>query len=183
MSLWLIFDDEPGFSLHRVKTKLLILLLIAFDVLFTVSYYFYRNPVYHQFVFGSIIFVVAFRLAYILKYSKICSEVPAEAKAIIVKLFTTGAALFALGFFIWNIDNMYCMPLTEVKRSLGWPAAFLLEGHSWWHILTGVGTFYMFAGVQYVTLCLKDSPDKFTVEFKNHLPHLIRKCPPKSRTK
>ncbi|KIL71543.1 hypothetical protein M378DRAFT_155133 [Amanita muscaria Koide BX008] len=185
MSLWLIFDDGPGFNLHRVKTKLMILLLIVFDVLFTVSYYFYRNPAYHQVVFASIIFVVTFRLVYILKYSNVCSEIPAEAKAIIIKLFATGATLFALGFFVWNIDNIFCMPLTGVKQSLGWPAAFLLEGHSWWHILTGVGTYYMFAGVQcksFVTLCLKDSPDKFTVEYRNHLPHIMRKCP-KTRMK
>ncbi len=37
MSLWLIFDDEPGFDLQRSRTKWMIFLLLAFDVLFTLS--------------------------------------------------------------------------------------------------------------------------------------------------
>lgn len=37
MSLWLIFDDQPGFDLQRSRTKWMIFLLIAFDVLFTLS--------------------------------------------------------------------------------------------------------------------------------------------------
>jgi hypothetical protein len=37
MSLWLLFDDEPGFSLRSLRTRSLIAALIAFDVLFTWS--------------------------------------------------------------------------------------------------------------------------------------------------
>lgn len=37
MGLWLIFDDQPGFDLQRSRTKWFIVLLIAFDVLFTLS--------------------------------------------------------------------------------------------------------------------------------------------------
>jgi dihydroceramidase len=152
MSLWLVFDDEPGFNLHRTRTRFMIFMLIAFDVLFTISYYLYRNPVYHQVVFASIMLTVAFRLAYMLKHSKACSDIPSEARTTIQKLFGTGVALFIFGFLIWNMDNIFCISLTGIKRSLGWPAAFLLEGknilvhrhaaidrltgHSWWHIFT-----------------------------------------------
>ncbi|KAF8738651.1 hypothetical protein AX14_010751 [Amanita brunnescens Koide BX004] len=175
IGVWLIFDDQPGFDLQRSSTRWLIVLLIAFDVLFTLSYYVYRNPVYHQVVFASIIFIVGSRVTYTLKYSRASSGIPSETKVMIGKLFATGATLFACGFLIWNMDNIFCMSLTDVKRMLGWPAAFLLEGHSWWHILTGAGTYYMFSGVQYVTICLKDSPDKYTVIYKYHLPHIIRR--------
>ncbi|KAF8346973.1 ceramidase [Amanita rubescens] len=182
MSLWLIFDDQPGFDLQRSRTKWMIFLLIAFDVLFTLSYCFYRNPVYHQLVFASIVFIVAFRITHTLKYSKASSGIPPETKTMIGKLFATGAALFALGFLIWNMDNTYCTSLTDMKRALGYPAAFFLEGHAWWHILTGAGTYYMFSGVQSladVTLCLKDSPDNYTVNYKYFLPHIIRQDKPR----
>ncbi|KAF8641042.1 hypothetical protein AX17_000686 [Amanita inopinata Kibby_2008] len=175
LSLWLIFDDEPGFNMDRARTKWLIFLLIVFDCLFTLSYYLYRNPVYHQVVFASIVFTVTFRITYVLKYSSASSQISSETKVTIGKLFGTGAALFAFGFLIWNMDNVFCINLTYVKRSLGWPAAFLLEGHSWWHVLTGAGTYYMFIGIQYVTLCLKDSPDKYALGYRYHLPHVIRK--------
>jgi dihydroceramidase len=70
------------------------------------------------------------------------------------KLFSKGAGMFALGFFIWNMDNIFCDTLTRWKVFIGWPRAFLLEGmpvhclrihllwlndysgHSWWHVLT-----------------------------------------------
>ncbi|KAF8625202.1 hypothetical protein AX15_005507 [Amanita polypyramis BW_CC] len=173
MGLWLIFDDRPGYDLKGTKRS--ILLLLAFDGLFTLSYYLYRNPVYHQIVFASIVFIVTIRITYVLKYSRMSSSIPTETRAISGKLFSIGAALFAFGFLIWNMDNIFCMSLTDVKRALGWPAAFLLEGHSWWHILTGAGTYYMFSGIQYVTLCLKDSPEKYTVNYKYHLPHIVRR--------
>ena len=37
MSLFLVFDSKPGFGLHSTRSKLLIVLLALFDVLFTWS--------------------------------------------------------------------------------------------------------------------------------------------------
>ena len=72
---------------------------------------------------------------------------PAKTRQAVFNLFWAGGGLFALGFAVWNVDNIFCGPITYGKYSVGWPAAFLLEGHSWWHILTGVGTYLMIQGV------------------------------------
>jgi len=172
MSLWLLFDDEPGFGLRSSRTKLLIICLALFDVLFTWSYMAYRNPVYHQVVFASLVLSTAFRIAYILQKSEASRRIPDKKKSAIGKLFTTGAAIFALGFFIWNMDNLFCHILTRWKIAVGWPLAFLLEGHSWWHVLTGSGTYFMYIGIQYVALCVKDDPQNYTVKFLYGLPHV-----------
>ncbi|KAF5312908.1 hypothetical protein D9619_002616 [Psilocybe cf. subviscida] len=74
--------------------------------------------------------------------------IPPKKKSTIAAFFSTGAGLFALGFLVWNLDNIFCGALTKWKVGLGWPMAFLLEGHSWWHVLTGLGTYYMFIGIQ-----------------------------------
>ncbi|KAG5647736.1 hypothetical protein DXG03_008459 [Asterophora parasitica] len=37
MGLWLLFDDRPGFGTKTIRTKFLIVLLIAFDIVFTWS--------------------------------------------------------------------------------------------------------------------------------------------------
>lgn len=37
MSLFLLFDNKPGFGLHSTRSKMLIVLLALFDVLFTWS--------------------------------------------------------------------------------------------------------------------------------------------------
>lgn len=38
--------------------------------------------------------------------------------------------MFAFGFFVWNLDNIFCTTLTSWKQAIGWPVAFLLEGAS-----------------------------------------------------
>ena len=88
----------------------------------------YRNPVYHQIVFASLIIVTALRITYILQLSDASRRIPAKAKKTIIHFFSTGAALFSLGFLIWNVDNIFCHTLTMWKVKIGWPAAFLLEG-------------------------------------------------------
>jgi len=117
----------------------------------------YRNPVYHQIVFASLIMITTLRVTYILQLSEASQRIPAKAKKTITHFFSIGAALFSLGFLIWNVDNIFCHTLTTWKVSMGWPIAFLLEGqlwfffltvsaytltlcwvigHSWWHVLT-----------------------------------------------
>lgn len=49
--------------------------------------------------------------------------------------------IFATGYGIWNLDNLYCGALTNAKRSIGMPWSFALELHGWWHIFTGVGAY------------------------------------------
>ncbi|CAA7264794.1 unnamed protein product [Cyclocybe aegerita] len=150
MSLWVLFDNKPGYGLHSTRTKVLIALLAAFDILFTWSYMLYRNPVYHQLVFGFLVVSNTLRVTYILHKPEAAERISQKAKTTITNFFSTGAALFVLGFVVWNLDNIFCHNLTRWKLSLGWPAAFFLEGHAWWHILTGLGSYYMFIGIQYV---------------------------------
>ncbi|KAF8078942.1 ceramidase [Lyophyllum atratum] len=190
MSQWLLFDDQPGFGVKTARTKLLIASLLAFDVLFTWSYMVYRNPVYHQLVFAAIVLSAAARVTYLLKWSDRTLDIPDKTKATIGRVFSTGAASFAFGFLIWNLDNIYCDALTRWKLSLGWPCAFLLEGmllfavrftcrltlagHSWWHILTGAGTYFMFIGIQCTTLCCKDDHRNYQLGHWLGLPHVFR---------
>lgn len=88
----------------------------------------YRNPVFHQVVFASLVLSTTFRITYILQKSEASRRIPDKKKSAIGKLFTTGAALFALGFLLWNMDNLFCHILTRWKIAIGWPLAFLLEG-------------------------------------------------------
>ena len=120
----------------------------------------YRNPVYHQIVFASLVVITTLRVTYLLQLSDAAPRIPAKAKRAIIRFFSIGAAMFVLGFLIWNLDNVFCHTLMTWKVSIGWPIAFLLEGqffffflqlflhitlelflcsvigHSWWHVLT-----------------------------------------------
>ena len=63
-------------------------------------------------------------------HSDISKNVPPAVKKRIGKMYQTGSITFLAGFAIWNVDNIYCSTLTEWKKAVGWPAAFLLEGAS-----------------------------------------------------
>lgn len=111
----------------------LVIYLIPFPVAYSSVF---RNPVYHQLIFGSIMFTNAFRTAYLLKWSEFAGRIPQANKAAVTRVFSSGAAIFVLGFIIWNLDNIFCNTITHWKQAVGWPAAFFLEGHSWWHVFT-----------------------------------------------
>ncbi|KAJ7597453.1 ceramidase [Mycena floridula] len=174
MSLWLLFDRMPGFSLQSTRSRYQLVILALFNILFTWSYYLSRNPVYHQLVFGALVFGTAFRVTYLLKWSDVRARVPDKQRSEIGRLFAKGAGLFALGFLVWNLDNIFCDTLTRWKVSIGWPLAFLLEGHSWWHILTATGTFLMSVAIQRDTLCIKDDHRNFTLVDTYGFPHIKR---------
>ena len=100
--------------------------------------YIYRNPIYHQIVFAMIIFIAAGRLVYLLRWSETTNQIPIMEKQRIAKLFSIGALLFGFGFFIWNVDNIFCDYLILKKLSIGWPFAFFLEGQCNHEVITRV---------------------------------------------
>ncbi|KAI0094435.1 alkaline phytoceramidase [Irpex rosettiformis] len=167
-----LFDTQPGYDLTNIKTKSIFILSAVFNVLFTWSYAVYRNPIYHQAVFASIMFTTAFRTYHILSSSDPVSRtaakyhIPLHCKKTVASLFLTGAFTFAFGFFVWNLDNIFCGTVTRWKHGLGWPVAFLLEGHSWWHIFTAAGTYLMLIGNTCTTLGVKDDFANYKITYK-----------------
>jgi hypothetical protein len=88
----------------------------------------YRNPIYHETIFASIVLAVVARTTYIFQWSDRAMAIPTKTKDSIVTYFNTGLVIFLIGFFVWNVDNIFCQTLTRWKVSVGWPAAFFLEG-------------------------------------------------------
>lgn len=125
----------------------------------------YRNPVYHQIVFALLVLCITLRVQYLLRWSEASKRIPNTVRSSIGTLFAKGLGIFALGFLVWNLDNIFCPALTRQKIAIGWPIAFLLEGvfatyflqrraylaifpgHAWWHILTGTGAQLMLVGI------------------------------------
>lgn len=103
---------------------------IAYCLIFGTTSMIYRNPVYHQVLFATLMLTTAFRIHYLLRRSEASKRIPEEVKSSIATTFATGTGLFAFGFFIWNMDNIFCGALTRQKVAIGWPTAFLLEGAS-----------------------------------------------------
>jgi len=171
---FILFDTKGGFGLLSRRSFTLVTALISFNILFIWSYIIYQNPVYHQILFSMLMLTTIIRIHHLLRRSDASKRLPEEVKSSIATTFATGTGLFALGFLIWNLDNIFCPALTRQKVAVGWPVAFLLEGHAWWHVLTGTGTQMMLTGVTYVTLCVKDDYRKYRCAYKLGIPYIER---------
>ncbi|KAH9849242.1 alkaline phytoceramidase [Lenzites betulinus] len=165
----MLFDTSRGFAWKGSNAPYLAAIFFAFNILFTWSYYLSRDPVYHQVVFAGIMFISLFRTIYLLRNEEIGKRIPPGPRAAITRLFLLGAVTFTSGFLVWNLDNVFCSTLTDWKTAIGWPAAFFLEGHSWWHILTAAGSYLMLVGNSSPDgtpriLCIKDEHSNYSVE-------------------
>jgi len=169
-SLFILADSRKGFNFDTTHG---VIPLIAFNTLFPISYAIYRNPIYHQVVFAILMLSVTFRTMYLI-YLDTSKGVPPAVKKRTGEIYRTGSLTFLAGFAIWNLDNIYCNTLTEWKQTVGWPAAFLLEGHSWWHALTAVGTYLMMLGTTYLSLAIKDTHANFAIGWKYGIPRIQR---------
>jgi len=171
---YLLFNTQPGSDSLSRRALYLIAALLSFNILFIWSYILFRNPIYHQVVFALLILSTTARVQYLLRRSDASKRIPPSVRTLIGKLFTKGLGLFALGFFVWNLDNIFCTTLTKQKVAIGWPTAFLLEGHAWWHILTATGTQLMVAGITYLTICVTDDHRKYLLVYEFGLPYVKR---------
>lgn len=70
-----------------------------------------------------------------------------------------GIGTIGLGFLIWNLDTIYCSKIRRWRRQVGLPWGVLLEGHAWWHILTGLAAYYLLTWGVYLRYCLEGRGD------------------------
>lgn len=101
------------------------------------------NPIYHEVAFAGIMLFAISRICYLITRLPPIDKHPAKAR--VRKTIFTGMATFALGFAVWNVDNLFCPTLRSWRAKIG-PFGFLLEFHAWWHILTMAGAYLILVG-------------------------------------
>ena len=80
------------------------------------------NPIYHQIAFAAILLGTTGRN--VVLFSKMPPGHPGLAA--VKKTLIWGVVVFASSFGIWNIDNIFCNELRQIRQFLG-PLGFLLE--------------------------------------------------------
>lgn len=162
-----------SYSRPRRLTVLIGVGLAALAAFITVYYHLSQNPVFHQVAYASLTCAVVFRGMYVMEAHlrpalKERSESPAHAEQIMKQMWsmaTTGIVLFLVGFFIWNMDNIYCGHLRSLRSSVLLPWAVIFEGHGWWHIFTGLGAYYFIIWRVWLTRCLDGSEREFMLHW------------------
>jgi len=118
--------------------------LTAIACFITVYYLYAKDPVFHQVAYGFITLSSTIRGFYVTEVdvkSALRRRVPAEADERMRQIRTlaiSGILMFLAGFFVWNMDNIFCHSLVHARNHIKLPWSIVLEGHGWWHILTGL---------------------------------------------
>lgn len=158
-----VVETSKGYDRPRFRI-LLPTTLLALVTFITIAYVWNGNPVFHQVAYASIQIVSTLRVIRLLTNSKSplnTTTVGLAQKAKIKRLYLFGTTIFLIGFLVWNIDNVFCYQLRQARKRIGYPLAILLEGHGWWHILTGWGAYCIITAGSQLALSYKESPENF----------------------
>ncbi|ORY31430.1 ceramidase-domain-containing protein [Naematelia encephala] len=169
----MVLDTLPGFKPRYGIWGYLV--LTAWCLFVTFSYLYLPNPVYHQVAFAAILLGTTARNVTLIR--RLPSAHP--GRKLVTRYMAWGIFTFAAGFGIWNLDNIFCTYLRSWRELLGiW--GFLLEGHAYWHLMTGFGSFWIFTAAIYLQLAIKVSPEAYTFDGNAWLPTVRPTVPAKS---
>uniref|UniRef100_A0ACB8FF39 Alkaline ceramidase 3 n=1 Tax=Sphaerodactylus townsendi TaxID=933632 RepID=A0ACB8FF39_9SAUR len=109
----------------------LLFLLVAYSISVTIVYLNWKQPLFHQIMYGTLVTVIVLRSVYMVLW----------VYPWLRGLGYTSLTLFLMGFFFWNIDNIFCDSLRGLRKRLPAGVGALTQFHAWWHILTGLGSY------------------------------------------
>jgi len=181
----------------------LAIFLVSLAAFITGYYHYLQDPSFHQNMYALLTAIVIFRSIYIMEVNirpswkarertmkqghhangilsaeEETEKLRKDARDVeILKTMWTmvayGLSVFLGGFVVWTLDNQLCSSLRQWRREVGLPWGILLEGHGWWHLMTGLGAyFYVIWGI-WLRHCLNGEQDQFELVW----PRLITSIP------
>ncbi|KAJ5415761.1 hypothetical protein N7465_004456 [Penicillium sp. CMV-2018d] len=87
-----------------------------------------------------------------------------------------GLSMFLGGFLIWGMDNVFCSEIRRMRRTVGLPWGIFLEGHGWWHIMTGIGAYLYITWGIWLRHCLNNRQEEYHLRWAHfwQIPEVIR---------
>ena len=143
------------------------LALLAISI--TLYYHYLQDPVFHQNAYALLTTVVVLRNIWTMETrlrpiareelaaNPAAAADPASLHRILRVMWAMvvlGLGIFLGGFAIWGLDRRFCDSLIAARRDVGLPWGVLLEGHGWWHLMTGIGAYFYIVWVTWLRYCL-----------------------------
>ncbi|KAH6673864.1 alkaline phytoceramidase [Halenospora varia] len=167
---------------HRrcTRDRVAIFLATLFLAAFITAYYHYlQDPAFHQNMFALLTVVVVLRSMWVMELMLRPSRRAQRGEGSVVntveqaridrrdeeilgtmwKMIACGLSAVACGFLIWNLDNMFCGTLRRWRQVVGLPWGILLEGHGWWHIMTGIAAYFNLTWAIWLQYCRDGKQD------------------------
>ncbi|KFZ20266.1 hypothetical protein V502_03249 [Pseudogymnoascus sp. VKM F-4520 (FW-2644)] len=164
-------------------------------------YHYLQDPTFHQNAYAILTAIVVFRSMYVMevnirpslraKYGraspngKLGAEEAKRDKQILRDMWLMiglGLTVFLGGFGIWSLDNHYCSTIRRWRHDIGLPWGILLEGHGWWHLMTGTGAYMSLVWGIWLRHCLNERQDEYELHWPRtltSLPEIVRSNPEK----
>uniref|UniRef100_A0AAY4D880 Alkaline ceramidase n=1 Tax=Denticeps clupeoides TaxID=299321 RepID=A0AAY4D880_9TELE len=109
----------------------------------------WKEPVFHQVMYAALVGCLVIRSVFIVTW----------VYPWLRPLCYTSLGVFLLGFLLWNIDNILCDSLRATRQTLPPVVGAVTQFHAWWHILTGLGSyFHILFSLQIRSTYLKQRP-------------------------
>ncbi|KAK5628185.1 hypothetical protein RRF57_003900 [Xylaria bambusicola] len=86
---------------------------------------------------------------------ELIADLPAKCKCTRTNCPVLGLSIFLGGYLIWNLDNMYCNNIRHWRHQIQLPWSVVLEGHAWWHLMTGIGVSFGASGFRDVWMVMR----------------------------
>ena len=146
----------------------MLFILITYSFIVSIVYLKLKQPVFHQIMYGTLVSVIVLRSVYIVLW----------VYPWLRGLGYTSLTVFLMGFFLWNVDNIFCEKLRALREKMPPVLGAVTQFHAWWHILTGLGSYlHILLSLYTRTLFLKHRPKvKVENQQKNGLKSSWQDC-------
>ena len=173
----------------------------------TVYYHYLQDPAFHQTVYAALTVFIVFRSVFIMETSlrpkfrksreqdrqyrkeHILPRLPSKERLAYENdrdmatlntmwIFVAfGVSIFLGGFALWGVDNVHCSRLRRWRRQVGMPWGFFLEGHGWWHLMTGVGAYCYIVWAIHLRHILDGNQEDYEMTWPHFwtLPEVVRR--------
>ncbi|KAF2686523.1 alkaline ceramidase-like protein [Lentithecium fluviatile CBS 122367] len=167
-----------SYGKSRRYSTILALSLIGLALFITLYYHYLQDPAFHQNAYAILTAIVLFRAMYVMEVNMRPRFREMERKGegaaredrrdekILRQMWIMiawGLSIFLGGFLLWHLDNVHCSTLRRWRRQVGMPWGFLLEGHGWWHLMTGTGAYFYIVWGIWLRHCLNGRQDEYTL--------------------
>lgn len=137
------------FKQENTINVMTICLLMLFSISVSLVYLQWKEPVFHQVMYGALVACLVIRAVFIVTW----------VYPWLRPLCYTSLGVFLLGFVLWNIDNLLCSSLRASRQALPVGVGVVTQFHAWWHLLTGFGSYlHILLSLQIRSTYLKHRP-------------------------
>ncbi|XP_039276393.1 alkaline ceramidase 3 [Nilaparvata lugens] len=120
-------ENDKMFSNGRLA-----ICLVTFASSFTAVYLLWPQPLLQHSSYGVLVLI---------SFAQEINLIRLKGCQVCKKLFIISLTTYLLGFFLWNLDKIFCSNLHSLRSSMSPYLSPVTQLHGWWHCFAGYATY------------------------------------------